>query len=143
MRNIFLLAALLCVWNETTLAQNDFNDVSTTFGGKYGEVEVVADPQIDQLLEVHKLYNIRHPKVRGLRVQIIQNTDRELVTKEKTKFLRYYPDINIYETYEQPFFKLRVGDFTHRFDAYRVLQMLKPDFKVAFIVPDMVKVSGL
>ena len=31
-----------------------------------------------------------------------------------------YPELKVYEQYEAPFFKIRVGDFTNRFDAYRV-----------------------
>ncbi|MEZ4886921.1 MAG: hypothetical protein R3E32_19485 [Chitinophagales bacterium] len=145
MKNIFLFVLFLGIYHQTTFAQNDFNNSgnSPMFGAGLGQVHIEAAPEIDQLLEMHKQYNLRHSTVRGLRVQIIQNTDRELVTKEKSKFLRLYPDIHIYESYDQPFFQLRVGDFENRFDAYRVYQMLKPTFNVAFIVPDMVKVSEL
>ncbi len=145
MKYTFLVVLLLVLFQQDILAQNDFNNTesSTTFGAGLGQIHLEADPQIENLLEMHTQYNQRNIKVRGLRVQILQNTDRERVTKEKTKFLRLYPDINIYESYDQPFFQLRVGDFENRFDAYRIYQMLKPDFTGAFIVPDMVKVSEL
>ncbi|MGB1241133.1 MAG: hypothetical protein ACPG49_01340 [Chitinophagales bacterium] len=143
MKNIFLLAMLIGIFQVTMFAQNNFDNSSNTTFGVVGQVEVDGNPQIDNLLEMHRQYNLRHSKVRGLRVQIIQNTDRALITKEKTKFLSLYPDMNIYESYEQPFFQLRVGDFENRFEAYRVHQILKPIFNVAFIVPDMVKSSEL
>ncbi len=143
MKNIFLLALLMSLFQATIFAQNDFDNNGKTTFGTLGQIEVEGDPKIDNLLEMHRQYNLRHSEVRGLRVQIIQNTDRNLIIKEKTKFLRLYPDMNIYESYEQPFFQLRVGDFENRFDAYRVHQMLKPDFIGAFIVPDMVNSSEL
>lgn len=145
MKYIFFFLLLFGLFQGTSSAQNDFNNTnsSTTFGAKLGQINLEADPQIDQLLQAHTQYNQRNSTVRGLRVQILQNTDRQLVTKEKTKFLQLYPDINIYESYEQPFFQLRVGDFENRFEAYRVYQMLRADFNGVFIVPDMVKVSEL
>ncbi|MFK7903759.1 MAG: hypothetical protein AB8B69_01475 [Chitinophagales bacterium] len=143
MKNIFLLAILMGFFQITMFAQNDFNNSGKTTFGAVGQIELEVDPQIDNLVEMHKQYSLRHSEVRGLRVQIIQNTDRALIIKEKTKLLSLYPDMNIYESYEQPFFQLRVGDFENRFDAYRVHQMLKPIFNVAFIVPDMVKSSEL
>ncbi|MGB0929322.1 MAG: hypothetical protein ACPGVB_01005 [Chitinophagales bacterium] len=145
MKYTFFFLLLFGLFQGTILAQNNFNNTnnSTTFGAKLGQVEVEADPQIDQLLQMHTQYNRRNSKVRGLRIQIIQNSDRQLVTKEKTKFLQLYPNINIYESYEQPFFQLRVGDFENRFEAYGVYQMLREDFNGVFIVPDMVKVSEL
>ena len=137
MKNLCFLLLFFALYQNKMVAQNNFNNTS------FGQVQVDADPSIEQLLEAHTQYNLRHATTRGLRVQIIQNTDRQLVTKEKTKFLQLYPNLNIYETYEQPFFKLRVGDFENRFNAYRVYQMLKPTFNVAFIVPDMVNSSKI
>lgn len=145
MKYSFILLLFLGLFQQNIQAQNNFNSTenSPMFGEKPGHVNLEVDPQIESLLQMHTQYNQRNPQTRGLRVQIIQNTDRQLVTKEKSRFLRMYPDIRIYENYEQPFFQLRVGDFENRFDAYRVHQLLKPDFTGAFIVPDMVNVSEL
>ncbi len=139
MKNIFLSIFCFVCLTPMMLAQSSFGGSSSDLG----TIQLQASPEIDQLVEMHKLHNLRNSKLRGLRVQIIQNTDRETVTKEKTKFLRLFPNMNIYESYEPPFFKLRVGDFENRFDAYRVYQTLKPVFSSVFVVPDMVKASEL
>lgn len=143
MKNRFLFVFFLSLSTPIVFAQGNFGGNSTTIGGQLGQVQLQASPEIDQLVEVRIQHSMRNPKVRGLRVQIIQNTDRQLVTKEKTKFLRLFPNMKIYESYDQPFFKLRVGDFENRFDAYRVYQTLKPMFNSVFVVPDMVKASEL
>ena len=79
-----------------------------------------------------------NPKVPGYRVQVLQDNKREVVREEKTKLLSMYPDLKIYETYDAPFFKLRIGDFQNRFEAFKVFKRIKQDFSRAFIVPDRV-----
>lgn len=109
-----------------------------TFGGI-----VIDNPQISQLVQAHINQNMRTTTVKGYRIQIIQNTNRDQVRTEKTKLLTHYSHVRAYETYDSPFFRLRVGDFKTRFDAYKVFAEIKDMFGNAFIVPDEVNVSEL
>ena len=110
---------------------------------QYGSVNISADPKIEQLIDVHKSVNSRNSKTKGYRVQIIQDSNRDLVREKKIELLGLYPNLRAYETYEAPFYKLRLGDFKDRYDAYRVFKNVKGTFKRAFIVQDKINVSEL
>ena len=56
----------------------------------------------------------------------------------KALFERAYPDIPIYLTYIEPYFRLRAGNFRNRVEAEKCLRRIKPKFKEAFVTADMI-----
>lgn len=95
---------------------------------------VVADPRLQTLVAKHDEVNT-HKKAKGYRVQIYFGADKTKANEQKAKFLGRYPnDINAYEVYEVPNFKVRVGDFRTRLEAYRFLKKIRAEFPSAFIV---------
>ena len=132
---LVIVTALLTIINGNTnelMAQNS-----------YGQVNITTSPQIDILMDVRRNANSKSSTISGFRVQIIQDTKRDLVREQKTELLQYFPNIRAYETYNAPFYKLRLGDFKDRYDAYRVYKEVKKNFKRAFIVPAQVNLSEL
>ena len=59
---------------------------------QYGAVNISADPKISQLVDVHKAVNARTTKTKGFRVQIIQDSNRDLVRSKKIELLGLYPN---------------------------------------------------
>lgn len=104
---------------------------------------VIKHDNIGQLLEVRANIAQKSRTIPGYRVQIIQDNNRELVREQKAALLKMFPDIRAYETYDAPFFKLRLGDFKDRFEAYRVFYEAKKEFKRSFIVQDKINISEL
>ncbi len=99
--------------------------------------------QVNLMVEAHKKANAKKHTTAGFRVQIIQDSSRDEIRQQKGVLLKKFPAMRAYELYEQPYFKLRVGDFTNRFDAYVALTNLKTAFPLAFIVADKVNISEL
>ncbi|OWY19468.1 SPOR domain-containing protein [Sphingobacteriales bacterium UPWRP_1] len=108
-----------------------------------GQITIVPNPQVTLLIEVHKNANAQKLSLPGFRVQIIQDGSREEIRKQKSVLLQKFPGVRVYEVYEQPFFKLRAGDFTNRFEAYKLLSDLKSVFPLSFIVPDKINPAEL
>lgn len=97
-------------------------------------VEVVGDKRVGTLVEKHTELNQRG-KGKGYRVQIYFGSDKAKAKEVKAKFLNIYGrEMRAYEPYEQPNFKIRVGDFRTRMEAYRFWKKIKADFPTAFIV---------
>jgi len=108
-----------------------------------GSVNItVTDSRINSMVDAHRSANQRDNTVKGYRVQILQDNNRSLMQQEKQKLQKMYPQLEIYELYESPFFKLRVGNYKDRFEAYQMYHKLKRNFKRAFIVPDKVNPSA-
>ncbi|MFZ9943613.1 MAG: SPOR domain-containing protein [Bacteroidia bacterium] len=75
----------------------------------------------------------------GYRVQIFFGDNREDANLIKSEFLRIYPNIGAYLVYQQPNFKIRVGDFKTRLLATEFLLEVQDKFPMAFLVKDNIK----
>lgn len=95
---------------------------------------VDSDPRLQTLVNKHMEVNGR-AKGKGYRVQIYFGADKSKANAEKAKFLSRGNDpTHAYEFYDVPNFKIRVGDFRTKLDAYRYLKKIKGEFPQAFIV---------
>jgi hypothetical protein len=112
---------------------------STTYAQMRGRVEVIKDPRVDTLI-ARKL-NGGGPggfSSSGYRVQVYNGADRAAAYKAQNKFLQNYPDIRTYITYNEPNFKVRVGDFRTRLEATKMMEQLKSWFSLMFIIPEKI-----
>ncbi|MFQ5630270.1 MAG: SPOR domain-containing protein [bacterium] len=74
----------------------------------------------------------------GYRIQILQTEDvQEAREFQQDTFLRL--DVDAYVSYDNPYYKVRVGDFTSRFEAEEFLTTLEGrGFKSAWIVRTLI-----
>ncbi len=133
----YLFALLFSFTTVSLFAQNKDNVRFTP----QGSLNIITEPEVDALVNKYLYLNQNNAEVRGFRIQIKQAMKSEPVLQAKAKVLRNFPNLKVYYTYDQPDFKLRVGDFTDRFDAHKALVDISKQFDGAFIVRDMVKVQ--
>jgi len=75
----------------------------------------------------------------GYRIQIYFGPQRDLANEVKSDFTRLYPGVGAYLVYQQPNFKIRVGDFKTRLDAMKFFKDIQPVYPTAFLVMDEVR----
>ncbi len=126
---IFFLALYLITGNKIG-AQTAENDAKIT---------IIQAPAIDTLLQHHIAYNAAKQTQPGYRVQVYFGNKRIKADDAKAEFLKKYPDEDVYLIYQQPNYKVRVGDFKSRLDAYKFYRKIHPDFGATFIVRDDIK----
>lgn len=95
-----------------------------------------------ELVERHKKANATKMSMTGFRIQIYFGSERAKATEIRADFTKNFPDIASYLIYQQPYFKIRVGDFKTRIEASGFLKKLEDHYTTAFIVPDEVKLPG-
>jgi len=106
-----------------------------------GVVTVHQDHRLDDLLNAHKVYSLRHPGVSGYRIRIFSELGthaREKWDMAKAQFYSRFPDISIYQEYKNPSYKIYVGDYRTKVDALKALEVIKRAYPNAFIVPDRI-----
>lgn len=106
-----------------------------------GNVNIVQDPVIDTLVQKHILLNQLQPTIDGWRIQIFfesGNNAKVLANRSRDRFLETYPDQGAYLTFNEPYYKVRIGNFRTRMDAEGFLQKIISEFPTAYIVPDNV-----
>ena len=103
-----------------------------------GYVIVHRDQKVDQLLQLYSQHHNSFSEKEGFRIQILASTMSDKAYATESDF-KYKYGQNTYLTFKSPYFKLRVGDFTDRLEAYRFLQQIKSKYPGAFLVTEMVK----
>ena len=87
--------------------------------------------------------NNKDLKIPVYRVQVFSNIDREKAKQAKRDVYQKFLDVDVSIDYYSPNFRIRVGYFIHRLNAYRMYIALKDDFKNVLIVPEKVRISKI
>ena len=116
-------------------------------GGGSGRVEITQDIRIDSLLTRHINANRLIGGLDGFRIQIYRGSARnarEEANKAMARFISDFPGIEPYLQFDQPsFFKVRVGDYRTKHDAYLDFVNIKKKFPEAYIVNDIISFPSL
>lgn len=125
----FLLLLLLTVFALSGFAQ------------RQGSLNLRQDYRIARLMQKQREVYTASPTMSGFRVQIFMEIGNEAVDRAhrvKREFEASHPELPIYLSYEQPYYRLRVGDFRSRIEAEKYLRILKPQYSVAFVTADII-----
>ncbi|HQU99577.1 MAG: SPOR domain-containing protein [Bacteroidia bacterium] len=98
--------------------------------------EVVIDSKLQSLLKKSIEVNELNKSMTGYRIQIYSGAKRDKAVEMKTGFEQMDNLNKAYLLYQQPNFKVRVGDFKTRIEAASALEKIKGTFEIAFIVRD-------
>ena len=104
---------------------------------------VVPDTKLDSLVNRKIAENMELDGMPGFRIQIYFDSDRKGAQDARAKFMQQYPDMGSYLIYQQPYFKVRVGDFRSRLEAHALYKKLLSEFDKVFIVPDKINFPKL
>ena len=72
-------------------------------------------------------------RVRGFRVQIFSGSSRSDAYAVESKFQSSYKDIASYVTYEEPNYRVKVGDFRSRSEATSFMRELRSQYSNVFV----------
>ncbi len=84
--------------------------------------------------------------VTGFRVNIFSesgNNSKTAAFQARTTFMTDYPDIPTYLVFEEPFFKIKVGNFRSRIEAQGLLKQIQTTYPNAFVVKDAINMRAL
>jgi hypothetical protein len=76
----------------------------------------------------------------GYRVQVYVGNERREADAAKLLLYQNFPELSLYLTFQQPAYKLKVGDFMRRLDAERYFASIRQLFPSARLQPDRVDV---
>lgn len=102
-----------------------------------------AQSDVDRLVDHHRKIGALKNSMPGFRIQVFFGPERQKAQEAKTQLSALYPENQTYLVYQQPNFKVRLGDFKTRLEASRFLQRVQGNYPGAFIVPDEVRLPEL
>ncbi len=101
---------------------------------------MVGDVKVNDLVKKHVEFNDQVKTVPGYRIQIASlsgSNSRTEAFRKKDAFKTTFPDVEAYVIYTEPNFKVVVGDFITRLDAFRFLQRCKELFPGTIVKDDV------
>lgn len=106
-----------------------------------GTVVINDQAGAGQLIEQHVLFNKEHGELPGYRIQVMATSNLVTAKEAKAGFLKQFDDYRATIVFEAPNYKLRIGNYTNRFDANRDLQLLLESYPNALIVKDLISIT--
>ena len=117
-----------------------------------GRVEEQKDPLIESLQRLRAAYQGSgtapagekkgiKTTAPGFRVQVYSGADRSKAYAEQARFKRIFPDVETYISYEEPNYRVKVGDFTSRSEAQELMSALRKNFTSVFLFSETINVE--
>ena len=114
--------------------------INKSFSQKTGKVEIITeDTRINTLLAKHIAFNENKACIKGFRIQIFfdsGNNYKNSAIAAMNEFKTKHSKVGAYLIFQEPNYKIRVGDFRSRMDAQRFLHKITEEYPSAFIVID-------
>lgn len=98
-------------------------------------VNVFEEIRLTKIIENYKTTF----KLSGYRIQIGSESKTQDSKKIRTNFARQFNNIPTYEIYQQPYYKVRVGDFKTRIEAVKFQNKINAVYPNSFIVKDEIE----
>jgi len=99
---------------------------------------ITGDVAVNAMVERHVEFNNRVKTIPGFRVQIASFSGANSKNSAfglRDRFVLDYPATQAYIVFDEPNFKVKVGDFRTRLEAYAFLQQIKDVYK-GYIIKD-------
>ena len=107
-----------------------------------GKLDILQDSRIPVLVQKNIYFNTRAKGViDGFRIQIFFDSgsdSKKRAMDSRTEFLAKHPEMNAYLSFQEPFYKVRIGDFRLRMEADGYLDKIKQEYPNAFTVKDRI-----
>ena len=103
-----------------------------------GQVQYDKEPIIDTIEQAHQNAWKSIKGIDGYRIQLVASSTRKNAQNVYNEFTTSFPDVSAYLSYMEPTFRVRVGNFKNRIDAYRFLMRIQYQFPGAFITKDKI-----
>ena len=105
--------------------------------------------EVDSLLVANyykfMVRNMKNSGISGYRVRIYSESGlgaKEQQQRVRAKFLSFFPGIDAYYRYDEPFFKVYVGDCRTRSEALKLYDKIGKNFPHPIIVEDYINIKS-
>lgn len=100
------------------------------------------DNKVEKVLDSLADLKRRAKLIPGFRILLYSGNDREMASKAKENAYRVFPDANVYTTYQAPTFKVKLGDYFQKVEAFHYVKKLQSLFPQAVIIQEIVNIKN-
>jgi hypothetical protein len=129
---ILLLILIACNWTKTH-AQTDSTPKPEL------KSQIIDHSGVQKYIDKHQKIVKKKPFIEGYRIQIYNGNNKEDANKVRTEFYSNFPSLRCYLSYQQPYYKVRVGDYQDQGSAKADLKKMARNYPSSFLVPDQIR----
>jgi len=137
----FLITSLFSYGQDS----NIFSELAS-YKHSSGKIIIFQDAKIRMLLNDYVKSKEKEKGINGYRIQIFfgsGHSARENANNIRNSFVSLHKDIPAHVVFEDPNFKVRVGDFRNKSDALKILIEVEAEYKGSYIVKDFIDFPDL
>ncbi len=97
--------------------------------------------EVDKILKQISIKNESISEAQGFRIQVFNGNSRTEFESAKGYLLQYFPELEVYESFSQPTYRIKTGDFLRKMDAERYYSNLVNRFSTAKIIMDKIDIK--
>ena len=148
MKLIFYIGSLIVLMSYSVQAQEKsiFTLLAQPNSETGGQVQLHQDAETKALVNDYIKAKKEEKGMMGYRVQIFFASGhfaRKNANKIRNSFVAKYKETKAHVVFEEPNFKVRVGDFRTKSEALKVLVEIEEEYKGAYIVKDFIEFPEL
>lgn len=116
------------------------------FSQTSSKISIIQNENINKLLQEHKSFNKNQSGIVGYRINVFFDSGNNSKSKAysiKSQLMAEYPDVEAYIVYQEPNYKVKVGDFRTRLDAERFQDLISKEYKNGFIIKEMINLPKI
>ena len=110
------------------------DNVSTNVQSIHGELQSKIEAMVQN--------NQSISEVSGYRILIFVGNSKDEFENSRVYILQNFPNAELYVSYSQPTYRLKMGDFTNKLDAERYASLVKSRFPNCKIIPESVSLKN-
>lgn len=127
---VFLIGPVYCLYSQNS----------------EGNIKIIQDSRIDTLLSKHLELNKEYIQIEGWRINIFfeaGNYSKRLAVEAKSQFVNRYSDVSCYLIFQEPYYKVRIGDYRTKMEAEKFLKKIERQYPNAFVIKDNINFPKL
>jgi len=130
-------------YDSTELPVNEKTELLRTPASQSGSASTLKNENelVDKILVHIKENNRKLAEGKGYRIQVFSGNNKMDFESAKSYLYRNFPDLELYESYSQPTYRIKVGDFVSIDEANRYSTELKHKFNTVRIISDKINVK--
>lgn len=110
-------------------------ELKETQDSLFSNVKTTVSPSIQAINETYK----NSYKLNGYRIQLASENSSAPARKIRAAFIQKFKAVPAYEIYQQPYFKVRVGDFKTKLEAIKFQKEIQAEYPNCYIVKDEIE----
>jgi len=81
--------------------------------------------------------------INGWRLQLKFKAKESEIVKIKLQFIELFPDIPVFLEYQEPYYRIRVGNCRTKLEALKIKDIIKKYFTDTYPVPEIISITDL